>query len=135
MLTPIDRTLAAQSATRWVVSLAAWMPLSVNCTKLMYVGMTLLLQVIPESVSAERPSSAAGSRGRDAEARETAHRVAGPVQHVVRPLTPLLTAATVPRSAAPTPARPPVRGRARTLCGSRRPLPRRRPARKSSAAP
>src|SRR5262245_5079934 len=59
MLTPIDRTLAAQSATRRVVSLAAWMPLSVNCTKLMYVGMMVLLQVIPESVSAERPGSAA----------------------------------------------------------------------------
>ena len=39
MLTPIGFTLTAQSLTRWVVSLMAWMPLSVNCTKLMYVGM------------------------------------------------------------------------------------------------
>src|SRR6266850_7181252 len=39
MLTPFDCTLAAQSATRWVVSFAAWIPLSVNCTKLMYVAM------------------------------------------------------------------------------------------------
>src|SRR5262245_50159056 len=53
MLTPSGCTLAAQSASRRVVSLAAWMPLSVNCTKLMYVGMTLLLQVLPESVSAD----------------------------------------------------------------------------------
>src|SRR4026209_3019369 len=30
MLTPIDSTLEAQSATRWVVSFAAWIPLSVN---------------------------------------------------------------------------------------------------------
>jgi hypothetical protein len=50
MLTPIGWTLAAQSATRPVVSLAAWMPLSVNCTKLMYVGMMLLLQLIPDSL-------------------------------------------------------------------------------------
>src|SRR6266542_1405975 len=50
MLTPLDRTWAAHSATRCVVSLAAWMPLSVNCTKLMYVGMTLLLYVSLESV-------------------------------------------------------------------------------------
>src|SRR5438132_13563846 len=50
ILTPIDCTLAAQSATRWVVSLAAWIPLSVNCTKLMYVGMMLFVQVFPESV-------------------------------------------------------------------------------------
>src|SRR5260370_41466377 len=39
MLSPLDCTLAAQSATRWVVSFAAWIPLSVNCTKLMYVAM------------------------------------------------------------------------------------------------
>src|SRR5438270_6104583 len=39
MVTPIDCTLAAQAATRWVVCLAPWMPLSVNCTKLMYVGL------------------------------------------------------------------------------------------------
>src|SRR5262245_28313834 len=57
MLTPSGCTLAAQSASRRVVSLAAWMPLSVNCTKLMYVGMTLLLQVIPESVSADEGSA------------------------------------------------------------------------------
>jgi hypothetical protein len=40
-VTPIDCTLAAQAATRWVVCLAPWMPLSVNCTKLMYVGLIL----------------------------------------------------------------------------------------------
>src|SRR5438045_6500859 len=39
IVTPIDCTLAAQAATRWVVCLAPWMPLSVNCTKLMYVGL------------------------------------------------------------------------------------------------
>ena len=30
MFTPVDCTLAVQSATRWVVSFAAWIPLSVN---------------------------------------------------------------------------------------------------------
>src|SRR4029077_5967443 len=44
MLTPIDSTLEAQSATRRVVSFAAWIPLSVNCTKLMYVAILLFLQ-------------------------------------------------------------------------------------------
>src|SRR5947208_6221130 len=39
MATPIALTLAEEAATRWVVSLAAWMPLSVNCTRLMYVGL------------------------------------------------------------------------------------------------
>jgi hypothetical protein len=39
IVTPIDCTFAAQAATRWVVCLAFWMPLSVNCTKLMYVGL------------------------------------------------------------------------------------------------
>ena len=29
----------AQAATRWVVCLAPWTPLSVNCTKLIYVGL------------------------------------------------------------------------------------------------
>jgi hypothetical protein len=54
MLTPVDWTLAAQSATRTVVSFTAWMPLSVNCTKLMYVSMMLLLQENPGSISADR---------------------------------------------------------------------------------
>jgi len=35
-----------QAATRCVVSLAFWMPLSVNCTKLMYVG--LIFSSVPE---------------------------------------------------------------------------------------
>src|SRR4030095_9823084 len=39
IVTPIDCTLAAQAATRWVVCLAPWTPLSVNCTKLIYVGL------------------------------------------------------------------------------------------------
>src|SRR5207248_7689793 len=46
MLTPLDWTLALHSATRSLVCLAAWIPLSVNCTKLMYVAMILLLQLI-----------------------------------------------------------------------------------------
>src|SRR4030095_5591838 len=46
MLTALDWTLALQSATRSLVCLAAWIPLSVNCTKLMYVAMILLLQLI-----------------------------------------------------------------------------------------
>src|SRR4029450_684712 len=46
MLTPLDWTLALQSATRSAVCFAAWIPLSVNCTKLMYVAMILLLQLI-----------------------------------------------------------------------------------------
>src|SRR5204863_3993549 len=49
MLTPIDSTLEAQSATRWVVSFAAWIPLSVNCTKLMYVAILLFLSYSPSS--------------------------------------------------------------------------------------
>src|SRR5204862_105420 len=51
MPTPIDSTLEAQSATRWVVSFAAWIPLSVNCTKLMYVAILLFLSVFSEFVS------------------------------------------------------------------------------------
>src|SRR6476619_375619 len=39
IVTPIDCTLAAHWATRWVVCLAPRMPWSVNFTKLMYVGM------------------------------------------------------------------------------------------------
>ena len=46
MLTPFDFTLAAQSDTRWVVSLAAWIPLSVNFTKLMYVAMMSPLNIL-----------------------------------------------------------------------------------------
>src|ERR1043166_7253903 len=46
MLTPFDFTLAAQSATRWVVSFAAWIPLSVNFTKLMYVAMMSPLSIL-----------------------------------------------------------------------------------------
>src|SRR5262249_1423110 len=46
MLTPIDCTFAAHSATRWVVCLAPWMPLSVNRTKLMYVGLTVDVLVV-----------------------------------------------------------------------------------------
>ena len=47
----MDCTLALQSATRWVVSLAAWMPLSVKRTKLIYVGMMFFLQVVRKAVS------------------------------------------------------------------------------------
>src|SRR4030095_8958323 len=39
IVTPIDWTLAAQAATRWVVCLAPWMPFSVNFTQLMYCGL------------------------------------------------------------------------------------------------
>jgi hypothetical protein len=49
MLTPSDWTLAAQSATRWVVFFAAWIPLSVNCTKLMYVAMMFIPQAFSGS--------------------------------------------------------------------------------------
>src|SRR5438045_6467046 len=46
IVTPIDCTLAAQAATRWVVCLAPSMPLSVNCTKLIYVGLTFSVRAV-----------------------------------------------------------------------------------------
>src|SRR6266700_1556115 len=43
-LTAFDCPLAAQSAILWVVSFAAWMPLSVNCTKPMHVAVMSFLK-------------------------------------------------------------------------------------------